>query len=158
MKLIEANPKVCEVKVNSSVSLAYKVALKKGPAICTIQRVQSKSFIIPAGYKSLQKDNIFSGFVPKSFTFGLVKSAPFNGGFKKKQFNFQYFNISSLGITMNGEAIPLKPIQLSFGANARFVEAFYTQFSDTGKMYCNPGNSISQEEFAKGSAVYTFNT
>ena len=57
---------------------------------------------------------------------------------------------------MNGEGIPFKPIQLSFGANARFVEAFYTQFSVTIKTYHNTGNSISQEEFAKGYAVYAF--
>ena len=83
VKLIDANLKVHKVKVNPSMSLAYKVALKKGPAIYPIQCVDSKS-IIPAGYQSLQKNNIFSGFVSKSFAFGLVKSAAFNGGFKQK--------------------------------------------------------------------------
>lgn len=156
VKLIDAYLKVCKVKANPSVSLAHEVALKKGPAMYPIRRVECKSFIIPAGNPSLQKDNVFSGLVPRSFVFGLVESAAFNGGFKKNPFNFQHFNMSSLGITVNGEAIPFKPIQLSFGANSRFIEAFCTQFSGTGKMYYNTGNGISREEFAKGYTVYAF--
>ena len=52
--------------------------------------------------------------------------------------------------------MPFKPPQLSFGANPRFIEAFCTQFSGTGKMYYNTGNDISREQFAKGYAVYAF--
>ena len=75
--------------------------------------------------------------------FGLVESVAFNGGFKKNPYSFQHFNMASLGIAVNGEAIPFKPIQLSFGANARFIGAFCAQFSGTGKMYYNTGNGIS---------------
>lgn len=157
VKLIDANLKVRKVKVNASVSLAHEVTLKKGPAIYPIRRAECKSFIIPGGNPSLQKDNIFNGLVPKSFVFGLVESVAFNGGLKKNPFNFQHFNLSSLGITVNGESIPFKPIQLSFGAaNSRFIEAFLTQFSGTGKMYYNRGNDISREEFPNGFALYAF--
>ena len=115
-----------------------------------------KSFIIPRSNPSLQKDNLFSGLVPKSVVFGLVESAAFNGAFKRNPFNFQNFNVRSLSIAVNGEALPFKPIQLSFGANPRLIEAFYTQFSGTGKMYFNTGNGISREEFANGYGVYAF--
>ena len=64
--------------------------------------------------------------------------------------------MSSLSISINGEATPFKPIQLSFGANKRFVEAFCTQVSGTGKMYYNTGNVISREEVANGYALYAF--
>ena len=57
---------------------------------------------------------------------------------------------------MNGEDMPFKPIQLSFGANPRFVEAFSTMFSDTRKMYYNSGNDISREKFPFGYAIYAF--
>ena len=154
VKLIDANLKIRKVKVNPSVSLAHEVALKKGPAIYPIRRVECKSFIIPNGNPSLQKDNIFNGLVPKSFVFGLVESAAFNGGFKKNPFNFHHFNLSSLGIAANGESVPFKPIQLSFGANPRFIEAFFTQFSGTGKMYYNIGNGVSRQDFPKGYALY----
>ena len=58
---------------------------------------------------------------------------------------------------VNGEEMPFKPILLSFGANPRYVEAFCSQFSGTGKMYYNSGNGISRDEFPKGYAIYAFN-
>ena len=94
VKLIDAYLNVRNVKVSPSVSLSHETTLKKGPAIYPIRRVECKSFIIPAGNPSLQKDNIFNGLVPKSFVFGLVESVAFNGGFKKNPYNFQHFNMS----------------------------------------------------------------
>ena len=156
VKLIDANLKLRKVKVNPSVSLAHGVALKKGPAMYPIRRVECKSFIISAGNPSLRKDNVFNGLVSKSFILGLVERSTFNGGLKKNPFSFQHFNMSSLSVSVNGEPIPFKPIQLSFGANPQFIEAFLTQFSGTGKMYYNIGNGISREEFTNGFALYAF--
>ena len=42
----EAYLKVPKVKVNPSISPAHELALKKGPAIYPIRRVECKSFII----------------------------------------------------------------------------------------------------------------
>ncbi|XP_046839016.1 uncharacterized protein F54H12.2-like [Xenia sp. Carnegie-2017] len=131
VKLIDAYLKVRKVKVNPSISLAHEVALKKGPAIYPVRRVDCKSFIIPSGNPSLQKDNLFNGLVPKSFVFGLVES-----------------------ISINGESVPFKPINLSFGANPRFIEAFLSQFSGTGKMYYDTGNGITREDFPNGFALF----
>ena len=65
MQLTEAYLKVRKVKVNPSITMAHEIALKKGPAIYPIRRVECKSFIIPAGNPSLMKDNVFSGLVPR---------------------------------------------------------------------------------------------
>ena len=81
-KLIDAYLKLRKVKVSPSISLAQEVALKKGPAIYPIRRVECKSFIIPAGNLSLRKDNVFNGLVPKSFVLCLVESTSFNGAYK----------------------------------------------------------------------------
>jgi hypothetical protein len=97
VKLTDAYLKICKVKVNPSISVAHKVALKKGPAIYPICRVECKSFIVPAGNPSLRKDNLFNGLVPKTFVFGLVESEA-NSALKKNPYNFQHFNVSSIGI------------------------------------------------------------
>ncbi|CAB4012891.1 uncharacterized protein F54H12.2-like [Paramuricea clavata] len=156
VKLTDAYLKIRKVKVSPSISVAHEITLKKGPAIYPIRRVECKSFIVSAGNPSLRKDNMFNGLVPKMFVFGLVESEAFNGAFKKNPYNFQHFNVSSIGITVNGEEMPFKPLKLSFGANPRYIEAFSTLFSGTGKMYYNTGNDISREEFPKGYAVYAF--
>lgn len=137
VKLIEANLKVRKVKVNPSVSLAHEAELKKGSAIYPIRRVECKNFVIPGGNPSVKKESVFGGYVPKSFVFGLVESAAFNGDFTKNPFNFKHFNMSSLTLTVNDEAIPFKPIKLSF----------ITQFSGTGKCTTtHAGNDISRDE------------
>ena len=156
VKLVEAYLKIRKVKISPSVSIAHELALKKGPAVYPVRRVECKSFIVAAGNPALRKDNIFNGLVPKSFVFGLVESAAFNGAYKKNPYNFQHFDVSFIGITVNGEEMPFKPLQISYGANPRYIEAYNTLFSGTGKMNYNRGNDIGREEFPNGYAVYAF--
>ena len=132
------------MKISPSVSIAHELALKKGPAVYPVRRVECKSFIVPAGNPALRKDNIFNGLVPKSFVFGLVESTAFNGAYKKNPYNFQHFDVSFIGITVNGEEMPFKPLQISYGANPRYIEAYNTLFSGTGKMNYNMGNDIGR--------------
>ncbi|XP_028397218.1 uncharacterized protein F54H12.2-like [Dendronephthya gigantea] len=154
VKLMDVYLKIRKVKISPTISMAHEIALKKGPAIYPIRRVECKSFIIPAG-NPLRKDNIFNGLVPKSFVCGLVESAGFNGAYKQNPFNFQHFNMSFIGASVNGEEVPLKGMQLSFaGANPRYIEAFYTMFSGTGKMNYNTGNDISRDEYIGGNVLF----
>ncbi len=158
VKLTEAYLKIRKVKVSPSVSVAHELALKKGPAIYPIRRIECKSFIIPAGNPSLRKDNIFNGLVPKPFVFGLVASEAFNGAYKKNPYNFQHLNVSfvgitvnGVGITVNGEEMPFKPVQLSYAAaNPRYIKAYNTLFSGLGKLNYDTGNDISRKEFPNG--------
>ena len=85
VKLTEVYLKIRKVKVNPSISIAHELALKKGPAIYPVRRVECKSFIIPAGNPSLRKENLYNRLVPKMIIFGMVDSAAFNGAYKKKR-------------------------------------------------------------------------
>ena len=137
VKLTEVYLKIRKVKVN--------------PAIYPVRRVECKSFIIPAGNPSLRKDNLYNGLVLKTIIFGMVDSAAFNSAYKKNPFNFQNFTTSFLAISVNGEEVPFKPLQLSYtAATRRYIEAFLTLFSGTGKMFYDVGNDISRDEFVNG--------
>ena len=94
VKLTDAYLKIRKVKVSSSISVAHELALKKGPAIYPIRRVECKSFIVAGGNPSLRKDNVFNGLVPKTFVFGLVDSDAFNGAYTKNPFNFKNFTVN----------------------------------------------------------------
>ena len=155
VKLTEAYLKIRKVKVSPSISIAHELALKKGPAIYPIRRVECKTFIISAGNPSLRKDNVFNGLVPKTFAMVMVDSAAFNGDYKKNPFNFKTFTTSFLGIAVNGEEVPFRPLQLSYtAANPRYIEAFLTMFSGAGKLFYNAGNDVTRDEYAGGYAVY----
>ena len=155
VKLTEAYLKIRKVKVSPNISIAHELALKKGPAIYPIRRVECKTFIISAGNPSLRKDNVFNGLVPKTFAMVMADSAAFNGDYKKNPFNFKTFSTSFLGFTVNGEEVPFRPLQLSYtAANPRYIEAFLTMFSGAGKLFYNAGNDVPRDEYAGGYAVY----
>ena len=155
MKLTKAYLQIRKVKVSPNISIAHELALKKGPAIYPIRRVECKTFIISAGNPSLRKDNVFNGLVPKTFAMVMADSAAFNGDYKKNPFNFKTFTTSFLGITVNGEEVPFRPLQLSYtAANPRYIEAFLTMFSGAGKLFYNAGNDVTRDEYAGGYAVY----
>ena len=156
VKLTKAYLKVRKVKVSPSISIAHELALKKGPAIYPVRRVECKAFIIPAGNPSLRKDNLYNGLVPKTFVFRMVDSAAFNGDYEKNPYNFKTFTTSFIGITVNGEEVPFKPLQLSYtAATIRYIEAYFSMFSSTGKLFYDTGNDISRDDFKHGYVLYT---
>ena len=94
---------------------------------------------------------MFNGLVPKSVVFGLVRSDAFNGAYKRNPFNLQHFGLSFFSMSVNGEEVPFKPLQLSFDVNnPQFIEAYMTLFSGTGKMNFNSGNDIARSEYPTG--------
>ena len=153
VRLTEAYFKIRKEKVSPSISIAHELALKKGLPISPIRRVENvhKS----AGNLSLRKDNVFNGLVPKTFAMVMVDSAAFNGDCKKNPFNFKTSTTSFLEITVNGEEVPFRSLQLSYtAANPRYIEAFLIMFSGTGKLFYNAGNDVTGDECAGGYAVY----
>ena len=66
VKLTEAHLKIRKVKVSPSISIAHKLALKKGPAIYPCETRGVQNFIISAGNPSLRKDKLYNGRVPKT--------------------------------------------------------------------------------------------
>ena len=60
-----------------------------------------------------------------------------------------------IGITVNGEEVPFKPLQLSYtDATIRYIEAYLSLFSGTGKLFYDTGNDISRDDFKNGYALY----
>ena len=38
----------------------------------------------------------------------------YNGNYKNNPFNFQHYNLTQIGISVNGEEIPFRPLKLKF--------------------------------------------
>ena len=65
------------------------------------------------------------------------------------------FTVSYVGISVNGQEILFRPLNLSY-ANSKFIEAYHTLFSGTGKMNYDVGNDISREDYPNGYTLYAF--
>ena len=165
--------KIRKVKVDDIVSAANEVALKKTPALYPIRRVECKALSIPAGLPHVRKDNIFSGTIPKSFVFGLVDAKAYSGMYgavtsgrdtiiaNGNPYNFKHYKVTTITLTVNGEEIPFKQLNLNYvggndGKTKDFVQAYNTLFSGTGKMYANTGLDITREDYPDGYTLYAF--
>ena len=76
----------------------------------------------------------------------------YKGDYKKNPFNFQHYNLTQIGISVNGEEIPLNPKKLSFD-DKLFVTAHNTLFSSTGKLHGNTGSVIKREDYSEGYTI-----
>ena len=95
--------------------ICHTGALKHTTAKYPINRVECKVFPVPRGNYSGNQHNIFQGQLPDRIVVGMVNSTAFNGSFKKNPFNFKKYDIAYLGLTVNGEHLRSKPLQLKFG-------------------------------------------
>ena len=86
-----------------------------------------------------------------------MDSDAFNGAYTKNPFNFKNFTVSYVGISVNGQEIPFRPLKLSYvEATPKFIEAYATLFLGTGKMNYDVGNDISREDYPNGYTLYAF--
>ena len=87
-----------------------------------------------------------------TFVMGMVDSAAFM--VITRRTHLKTFTTSFLRTTINGE-VPFRPLQLSYtAANPRYIEAFLTIFSGTGRLFYNGGKDVTREEYSNGDALY----
>ena len=71
---------------------------------------------------------------------------------KKNPFNCQHYNLTQIGIWVNGEEVPFKPLKLYFDEKL-FVAAYNTLFSGNGKLNGNSGSIIKREDYQEGFPI-----
>ena len=117
-----------------------------------ITRTTSKVFTVPRGQQNQRTDNAFLGEIPKRIALCMIDNDSYNRNYKKNPFNFQHYNLTQIGISVNGEEMPLKPLKLNFD-NKLFVTAYNTLFSGTGKHHGNSGSTIIREDYSEGYMI-----
>ena len=80
----------------------------------------------------------------------MMDNDSYNGNYKKNPFNFQHYN--QIGISVNGEEVPFKPLKLNFD-DKLFVTAYSTLFSGTGKLHGNSGSIIKRDDNSEGYTI-----
>jgi hypothetical protein len=80
----------------------------------------------------------------------MVDADAFNGTYTKNPFNFKNYDITTMGLTVNRENLPGKPLQLKFGADSNYISAFQTLYACAHKIFDNQDNGITREEYANG--------
>ena len=149
--------KVRKVKIASHVIMAHEATISKVPAVYTVPRTLCKSFTIPGTTPSLIKDNVFNGQIPKRLIVFMSKSSATNGDYKKNPFNMDLFKLSTIGVYIDGEQTPCKPLKMKLdGDDKKYLEGFQTLFTGTGKYHDDSGNQITRTDYTKGYGYFVF--
>jgi len=141
-------------KVSPSVMLGHAEALRKTTAKYLIKRIDFKVFSVPRGALNISQDNLFNGQIPKRLALAMVDNDAYSGNYKKNPFNFKTNDLSFLGIYIDGEPLPGKPLQPKFDQANEFIMAYQSLFSGTGSLFEDIGNDISRDDFDDGYAIF----
>ena len=144
------------VTVAPSVMMSHNQALQQTTAKYPINRIDCKVVSVPRGNMSGNQPNIFQSILPNRIVIGMVDADAFNGTYAKNPFNFKNYDTTTMGLTVNGENLPGKPLQLRFGQENNYISAFQTLFSGTNKMFDNQGNGITREQYGNGYTLFVF--
>ena len=150
------------MRVAPAVSLAHNKGLANSKnATYFYNRGQMISYSIAQGSLSHFNDNLFSTkLLPKFLVVGFVKASAYNGSeLEADPFNFEHFNVSSVGLFRDGQSLPYRELY-----EPNFKEGLYTREYVKSIVHCtqhlntNLSNGIDLEKFANGGyTFFTFN-
>ena len=143
--------KVQKIKVAPHITIAHETALMKAPALYAVPRTVCKSYTIPGTTPSLVKDNVFNGQIPKRLVLFMTKAGAVNGQYTSNPFYMELFALSSVGVYVDGEQLPSKPISFKLTkTGGKYLEGFQTLFTATGKFHTDHGNYITRSDYYQG--------
>lgn len=146
---------VRKVKVSDSVYLAHAKSLQSGNALYPIKRVICKTTTIPANQNSYVHENLFTGQIPTRLVIGMVDNDAFNGVYNKNPFHFKHYSLNYIKVYIDGQGQHVNALQPDF-ENNRFLDAYMSLFSGTGKLQQNEGIDLARREYNKGYSLYAF--
>jgi hypothetical protein len=155
IKIVSAVLRARKVRITPSVFLAHAKALEYGNAKYPMQRVECKTFSVPAGSLDITQENVFLGQVPTRIVIGCVDNDAFNGNYKKNPFNFKHYKINRVSLQLDGQEQPVKPLQLDF-ENGKIALGYMSLFTGTGRAFRDEDIDISREDYVNGYTLFCF--
>jgi hypothetical protein len=154
-EIILAELFVRKVKINPTIMLGHAEGLLINSAKYPINRVDIKTFTLPAPIMSKSLDNVYIGTLPKRCIIGLTRNSGFNGSFASNPYEFQNFNLNFLSLYVDSVQIPSKPFTPNYN-NGIYMREYCSLYSGTGIHYSDHGLDISHAEFPSGYTLYSF--
>jgi len=159
--LLDAKLYVRRVRVAADIIMAHEKGLVKKNAIYPYTRSQTISYSIPQNSLSHYRDNIFSSsLLPKFVIVGFVKASAFNGtNLNLEPFHFDHFNVQSVGLFRDGQALPYREIyQPRFKEKLVLKDFMKSIIHGTQHLNTNLNNGILLSDFLGGKySLFTFN-
>ncbi|XP_019375886.1 PREDICTED: uncharacterized protein F54H12.2-like [Gavialis gangeticus] len=155
LKITSASLSMKKVKVAPGIQLGHMEALLMANAKYPIDRMGMKVFSIPAGSCVSNQENLFLGQLLKLIVIWFVDNDAFSRNYAKNPFNFKHYNINFVGLYVDGEKTPTKPLQPDF-KNGKCATKYMQLVQAAGKHTKDRALVINHEEFALGYTLFAF--
>ena len=93
---------------------------------------------------------------PSLVVIGLIPQKAGNGEYDVNPLNFKRFSATDVGLFVNGECVPTRPLKLDFGNDRKYETAYLNLFEACEKINKDTGLCISRSDFASEYTLYTF--
>jgi hypothetical protein len=96
VEIFKATLRVRKVRISPTVALAHAKALEYANAKYPMQRVECKTFTVPANHVSINQENVFMGQLPTRVVIGCVDNDAYTGRYTKNPnpFNFKNYKLT----------------------------------------------------------------
>ena len=110
-EILDAVLFVRRVQASPVVQLSHQKGILKHNSIYPYTRSQTISYSISTGSLTFLKENLFgNALIPKIVVVGMVKSSAYTGDHQHDSFNFEHFNVKSIGLFRDGQSLPHRQI------------------------------------------------
>lgn len=124
------------------------------PVVYNLRNPQIIAINIPQNTTTHSASDVFHGFTPERVLIMLVQTRAYRGDNTLNPYNFQPFNLESIGLFKNGAAYPHPVIKTDFTAN-QYAQAYYLTLKSLQAP--EPGApTISYEEFKSGTTIFSY--
>ena len=148
--LKEASLKICKLTVIPQILITHGEILREHPAVYPYTRTEMKAYHVSEGSFSFNFEDIFQSDVPRRLVIGLLTADCYRGKYSLNPFHFQPFDLTTLGLFVDDESIPSRPLKFDF-KHQIFQEGYSSLFDDAGN-----GPDISRESYAAGYSLISF--
>ncbi len=147
-------------KITESVRLSHEAGLLSKKAKYPIKHREMKFFTKPAGTADLSEHNMVQGILPNFIVVGLVPSDGFNGSLSRNPIQFDNYDLDSISVRKNGQAIPFPEIEMVYddhdGNGKIGAMGYLSLLGSTGRLYHDKGFMALTEYTSTCSSLYGF--
>lgn len=145
-----------KIKVTPSVIYGHNEMLTQTNAKYFYPKTETRIQSIFGGSTTFHWENLFQGQKPSKVIVGFVKSASTSGNYITNPFDFLNCNATSICLYADGLPVMGNPLKLDFNNGSSVTRAYTNLLILANKWNENKGNSISRQQFVRGSTLFAF--
>ena len=147
---------VCKYTFAKELMLAHSEVMEQQDCTYPFIRTEVRAYNGVKGWTELPIENPYESKIPYRLLVGMVDADSYIGRFGKNPLNFQHYNCSYAGVTINDQNIAKPPYVLD-PENNRFIEPFTELYILMNKHGQDMDLGITMDDYKEGFFILPFN-